>query len=50
MTVPDSKLPAFHALTPLVVMQITARVRNGRSRYLGNPVVELISLEGGATP
>jgi len=50
VTVPDSKLPAFHALTPLVVMQITARVRNGRSRYLGNPVVELISLEGGATP
>lgn len=50
VTVPDSKLPAFRALTPLVVMQITARVRNGRSRYLGNPVVELISLEGGATP
>ena len=50
VTVPDSKLPAFRTLTPLVVMQITARVRNGRSRYLGNPVVELISLEGGATP
>lgn len=50
VTVPDSRLPAFRALTPLVVMQITARVRNGRSRYLGNPVVELISLEGGSTP
>jgi len=48
--VPDNKLPAFRALTPLVVMQITARVRNGRSRYLGNPVVDLISLEGGVTP
>lgn len=48
--VPDGKLPAFRALTPLVVMQVTARVRNGRSRYLGNPVVELISLEGGVTP
>jgi len=48
--VPDSKLPAFRALTPLVVMQVTARVRNGRSRYLGNPVVDLISLEGGVTP
>jgi len=48
--VPDIKLPAFRALTPLVTMQITARVRNGRSRYLGNPVVELVSLEGGATP
>ena len=48
--VPDIKLPAFRALTPLVVMQITAKVRNGRSRYLGNPVVELVSLEGGTTP
>lgn len=48
--VPDIKLPAFRALTPLVTMQITVRVRNGRSRYLGNPVVELVSLEGGATP
>jgi len=48
--VPDIKLPAFRALTPLVTMQITARVRNGRSRYLGNPVVELVSLEGGVSP
>ena len=48
--VPDIKLPAFRALTPLVTIQITARVRNGRSRYLGNPVVDLISLEGGVTP
>ena len=50
VVVPDNKLPAFRALTPLVEMQITARVRNGRSRYLGNPVVDLISLEGGSTP
>lgn len=50
VVVPDSKLSAFRALTPLVEMQITARVRNGRSRYLGNPVVDLISLEGGTTP
>jgi len=48
--VPDARLPAFRALTPLVQVTITARVRNGRSRYLGNPVVELISLEGGVTP
>ncbi|HYU07880.1 MAG TPA: hypothetical protein VEK77_00720 [Gemmatimonadales bacterium] len=48
--VPDVRLPAFRALTPLVTMQITARVRNGRSRYLGNPVVDLISLEGGLSP
>ena len=48
--VPDIKLPTFRALTPLVTMQVTARVRNGRSRYLGNPVVDLISLEGGVSP
>jgi hypothetical protein len=48
--VPDGRLPAFRALTPLVTMTITARVRNGRSRYLGNPVVDLILLEGGLTP
>jgi len=50
IVVPDIALPAFRALTPLVAMTITARVRNGRSRYLGNPVVDLISLEGGITP
>ena len=48
--VPDAKLPAVRALSPLVTMQIIARVRSGRSRYLGNPVVDLISLEGGASP
>ncbi len=47
IVVPETKLPAFRALTPLTPMQIIARVRNGRSRYLGNPVVDLISLEGG---
>jgi hypothetical protein len=50
IVVPDTKLPAFRALTPLVTVTITARVRNGRSRYLGNPVVDLISLEGGVSP
>ncbi len=50
VVVPDNRLPAFRALTPLVEMQITVRVRNGRSRYLGNPVVDLVSLEGGSTP
>ena len=48
--VPDAKLPAFRALTPLAAMTVTVRVRNGRSRYLGNPVVDAISLEGGVTP
>jgi hypothetical protein len=49
VVIPDIKLPAFRALTPLSAMTITARVRNGRSRYLGNPIVDLISLEGGST-
>ena len=46
--VPDNKLAAFRALTPLAPIQIIARVRIGRSRYLGNPVVDLISIEGGS--
>ncbi len=45
--VPENRLAAFQALTPLAPIQVIARVRNGRSRYLGNPVVDLISLEGG---
>ena len=48
IVVPENRLSAFRALTPLVTMQIIARVRNGRSRYLGNPVVDLVSLEGGS--
>jgi hypothetical protein len=50
IVVPDARLPVFRALTPLATMTITARVRNSRSRYLGNPIVDLISLEGGVTP
>ncbi|HEV8380817.1 MAG TPA: hypothetical protein VGQ29_04485 [Gemmatimonadales bacterium] len=50
IVVPEARLPAFRALTPLVTITITARVRNSRSRYLGNPIVDLISLEGGVTP
>jgi hypothetical protein len=47
IVVPDAKLAEFRALTPLATLQITARVRSSRSRYLGNPVVDFISLEGG---
>jgi hypothetical protein len=43
--VPDGKLASIQALAPLATIQVTARVRQGRSRYLGNPVVDLISLE-----
>lgn len=45
VVVPDTRLPTVRALTPLVTMQVTARVRSGRSRYLGNPVVDLLTLE-----
>jgi hypothetical protein len=43
--IPDAKLAAVQTLAPLATIQVTARVRQGRSRYLGNPVVDLISLE-----
>jgi hypothetical protein len=43
--VPDGKLASIQGLAPLATIQVTARVRQGRSRFLGNPVVELISLE-----
>jgi hypothetical protein len=43
--IPDGKLASIRALAPLATIQVTARVRQGRSRFLGNPVVELISLE-----
>jgi len=43
--IPDGKLASIQALAPLATIQVTARVRQGRSRYLGNPVVDLISLE-----
>ncbi|HYK81773.1 MAG TPA: hypothetical protein VEU55_01395 [Gemmatimonadales bacterium] len=43
--VPESKRAALNALTPLATVQVTARVRTGRSRFLGNPVLDLNSLE-----
>jgi hypothetical protein len=48
--VPDTRLGAVQALTPLATIQLIVRVRHGRSRYLGNPVVDLVSIEGGASP
>jgi hypothetical protein len=43
--VPEARLGTVSALAPLATIQVTARVRAGRSRYLGNPVVELLALE-----
>jgi len=43
--VPEARVATVSALAPLATIQVTARVRAGRSRYLGNPVVELLALE-----
>jgi len=45
VVVPDAKKALVVSLAPLANIEITARVRVGRSRYLGNPVVDLMSLE-----
>jgi len=43
--VPDAKRPQLESLSPLATIQVTARVRTGRTRFLGNPVLDLITLE-----
>jgi hypothetical protein len=45
VVVPEAKRAAVEALAPLATVQITARVRTGRSRFIGNPVVDLVTLE-----
>ncbi|HEX4601732.1 MAG TPA: hypothetical protein VH116_10115 [Gemmatimonadales bacterium] len=45
VVVPEPKRAALEALAPLTVIQVTARVRTGRSRFLGNPVLDLTSFE-----
>ncbi|HVH68814.1 MAG TPA: hypothetical protein VM716_13175 [Gemmatimonadales bacterium] len=45
VVVPDAKRAQLEALAPLATVQVTARVRTGRTRFLGNPVLDLISLE-----
>jgi len=37
-------------VTELAVIEVTARVRAGRSRFLGNPVVDLTSFEASPQP
>ena len=43
--IPEGRMASVQALAPLADLLVTARVRAGRSRYLGNPVVELQALE-----
>jgi hypothetical protein len=45
VVVPDGKRAQLETLTPLATIQVTARVRTGRTRFLGNPVLDMISLE-----
>src|SRR5213080_2367380 len=45
LVVPEAKRLQLDALTPLATVQVTARVRAGRTRFLGNPVLDLMSLE-----
>ncbi len=45
VVVPEAKRAAVEALAPLATVQVTARVRTGRSRFIGNPVVDLVTLE-----
>jgi len=45
VVVPEAKRPQLESITPLATVQVTARVRIGRTRFLGNPVLDLISLE-----
>jgi len=50
VVVPDAKRSLVASLTPLSVIHVTARERAGRTRYLGNPVVDLLSLEVQSQP
>ena len=42
--IPPEKLSEVERLAPLAQIVIIGRVRSGRSRYLGNPIVELIDM------
>jgi len=45
VVVPEATRAQLAALTPLATVQVNARVRTGRSRFLGNPVLDLLTLE-----
>ena len=45
VVVPDAQRIAVQGLAPLATIQSTVRVRTGRSKFVGNPVVDLVSLE-----
>ena len=45
IVIPEARKADIAKLPPLVTLGVTVRVRVGRSRYIGNPVVELIAVE-----
>jgi len=45
VVIPESRRAQLGSLTPLATLQVTARVRTGRSRFLGNPVLDVLTLE-----
>jgi hypothetical protein len=45
VAVAEGRRSLVETLTPLAALRITARVRAGRSRFIGNPVVDLLTLE-----
>lgn len=45
VVVPEAQRAAIETLTPLTEIRVTAKVRVARSRFLGNPVVDLLTLE-----
>ena len=45
VVVPDAQRTAVQGLAPLATILSTVRVRTGRSKFVGNPVVDLVSLE-----
>src|SRR5207247_10768766 len=45
VVVPEARRAQLETMTPLATIQVTARVRTGRTRFLGNPVLDMINLE-----
>jgi hypothetical protein len=40
--IPPAEVAAFEGISPLTHLTIVGRVRTARSRYLGNPILELV--------
>ena len=45
MIVSENKKASVAALAPLTDIEVTATVRAGKSHYIGNPIVDLLSFE-----